>query len=90
MGHLQENSKGVFSSFNLFGSVPDTDTETLSQAARKADLFIAVNASTVELQDMERYVEETVGQRPLCLWNLELDTLRADLGGFMGSAACPS
>lgn len=80
MGHLKEDSKGVFSSFNIFGSVPDTDTETLSQAARKADIFFVVNASTVELQDCERYVENTVGQRPLVLWNLELDTLRADLG----------
>ncbi len=80
MGHLKENSKGVFSSFNFFGSVPDTDAETLSQAARKADVFIVVNASTIELPDLERYIEEIVGERPLVLWNLELDTLRADLG----------
>lgn len=80
MGHLKENSKGVFSSFNLFGSVPDTDAETLSLAARKADVFIVVNASTIELLDVEKYVEETIGDRPLVLWNLELDTLRADLG----------
>ncbi|KAK9909885.1 hypothetical protein WJX75_008958 [Coccomyxa subellipsoidea] len=80
MGHLKENSKGVFSGFNIFGSVPDTDAETLSLAARKADVFIVVNASTIELLDLERYIEETVGERPLVLWNLELDTLRADLG----------
>ena len=54
--------------------------ETLSQAARKADLFIVVNASTIELPDVEKYIAETVGDRPLVLWNLELDTLRADLG----------
>ncbi len=35
MGHLKENSKGVFSGFgSFFGGVPDTDAETLSQAAR--------------------------------------------------------
>ena len=54
--------------------------ETLSQGARKADIFIVVNASTIELPDVEKYIAETVGERPLVLWNLELDTLRADLG----------
>ena len=87
MGHLKENSKGVFSGFNLFGGVPDTDAETLSLAARKADVFIVVNASTIELLDLERYIEETVGERPLVLWNLELDTLRADLGELHISCA---
>ena len=29
MGHLKENSKSVFSGFNLFGSVPDTDAGRL-------------------------------------------------------------
>lgn len=61
--------------------------ETLSQGARKADIFIVVNASTIELPDVEKYIAETVGERPLVLWNLELDTLRADLGmPFLPSA----
>lgn len=46
----------------------------------QADVFIALNASTVELLDLETYCTETVGARPLVAWNLELDSLRADLG----------
>ena len=36
MGHLKENSKGMFGGFSLFGGVPDTDAETLAPAARSA------------------------------------------------------
>ena len=39
----------------------------------------------VELADLEVYCEEVVGAgRALVAWNLELDTLRADLGGRAG------
>ncbi len=48
----------------------------------QADIFVAVNASTVELVDLEGYSAATVGERVLLMWNLELDTLRADLGGW--------
>lgn len=44
---------------------------------------MVVNASAVELLDVESYVAETVGARPLLLWNLELDSLRADLGASL-------
>lgn len=34
----------------------------------------------MELPDVETYAESIVGNRPLISWNMELDTLRADLG----------
>ena len=65
--------------------------ETLAQGARKANVFIVVNASTIELPDVEKYIAATVAERPLILWNLELDTLRADLGmPFYRALACIS
>ena len=51
-----------------------------------ADVYIVVNASTVELPDAERYAASIPSGAAFVLWNLELDTLRADLGlfGFPG------
>ncbi|GAB4822300.1 hypothetical protein N2152v2_009346 [Parachlorella kessleri] len=79
MGHLQEGRKTLLGSLGaLFGGSNEGDDP--AAAAKGADIFIALNASAVELQDMEVYCKETVGERPLVTWNLELDTLRADLG----------
>lgn len=47
-----------------------------------ADVFIVVNASSVELPDAEKYSEARPAGSAMVLWNLELDTLRADLGLF--------
>ena len=43
-------------------------------------MFVAINGSAVELADLEAYAEQVVGARALVAWNMELDTLRADLG----------
>ncbi len=75
--HLEPSVSTGRQKFTIYAALI---AETLSQGARKADIFIVVNASTIELPDVEKYIAETVKERPLVLWNLELDTLRADLG----------
>lgn len=82
MGYLNEGRKGLLgalgSMFSTNDDLPDYDPK---EAARKADVFIAINASTVELSDIEKYTNEFIGEnRAMILWCLELDTLRSDLG----------
>lgn len=44
------------------------------------DCFLILNHSTIELPDVRNYVEEVLQNRVVVLWNLELETLRSDLG----------
>ena len=81
LGHLREGKKNSFLSslavsFSLTGETPPDSSEF----AEKADVFVAVNASTVELPELETYALETVKDKSLITWNMELDNLRADLG----------
>jgi hypothetical protein len=81
MGNLRESRKGAIE--GLFGYLTQQSTVKIvppGESAKKADMFIAVNASTVELTDIEKYIQETVGDKPIIIWNMELDTLRSDLG----------
>lgn len=80
MGYLKEGRRGVMSLMGLFRAADAEGAIPPAEAAARADIFLAVNASSVELVDVERYCTEWVGERPLVLWNFELDTLRSDLG----------
>jgi len=84
MGYLTEEKRNLAGAItSLFAGVsgqPLTSDSSQTTKAAKADVFIVVNASTIELVDVENYVKEVVGDRPVITFNVELDTLRADLG----------
>lgn len=101
VGHLRESAPSRLASlaaaFGGGGSSSEASTSSGSGAASNngsafgpppvaADVFIVINASTVELPDAERYAASMPEGSALVFWNLELDTLRADLGlfGFPG------
>lgn len=81
LGHLREGKKNTFMaslavSFSFTGETPPDSFD----AGQNADVYVAVNASTVELPELETYSLEVVKDKPLVTWNMELDNLRADLG----------
>ncbi len=80
MGYLNEGRKGFMGGLSKMFGNNDNAVASPGEAAAKADMYICVNASTIELPDIEKYVAEYVGDKPIVLWNLELDVLRADLG----------
>ncbi|EFN59896.1 hypothetical protein CHLNCDRAFT_132917 [Chlorella variabilis] len=82
MGHFREGRPSLASTFGniLFMGVGGREVDGPQAAAQRADIFIAINASTVELADLEAYCEETAKERVVVAWNMELDTLRSDLG----------
>ncbi len=80
MGYLKEGRRSVVSLMGLWRGESAEGAVPPAEAAARADVFLAINASSVELVDVERYCAEYVRDRPLVLWNSELDTLRSDLG----------
>eukprot|EP00210_Caulerpa_lentillifera_P004340 g4139.t1 len=60
---------------SVFGNDTDLDSDV-----ENFDCFVILNHSTIELPSVRNYVEEVLQNRVVILWNLELETLRSDLG----------
>ncbi|KAF8067228.1 LPA3 [Scenedesmus sp. PABB004] len=78
LGHLKEAKPADLLSGlqSLFaGGAPDP-----AAAGAAADVFIVANVTGVELPALEEYTLTVAAGKPVVTWNLELDTLRGDLG----------
>lgn len=82
IGHLNEAKEGFAQRGLSIASLMGGSAPPSKPDADKADVFIIINATCVELPNVQQYIDGSCssGSKAVAVWNMELDTLRGDLG----------